>query len=96
MEKTVDTVGEHAAEQQKMAKQIAETGQAVESLTLAQIRFEEAHLSDADTASEVLADLRPFQQSKQPEPEIPNKTTIPKQHMPTVFFPKVNGEILLS
>jgi hypothetical protein len=65
LEKTVEIVGKHTEEQQNMATQIAEIGRVVAGLTLAQMRFEEAHSSGTDTRSEISTDLKEFQSKKE-------------------------------
>lgn len=60
IEKNTETVGQHTAEQQVMAKQIEETGKAVARLTLNQFKYEQQDTSDCDIVSEASTNLQQF------------------------------------
>jgi hypothetical protein len=81
-----------------MEKQLAETGQAVTRLTLAQMRMEEnfgTQSETSDDASDVSEDLKQFQAPKHfkyQDQEDTTKIILPKQHVPNVFYPKFNGD----
>jgi hypothetical protein len=97
LEKTVDTVGKQTVEQQKMATQLAETGRAVTTLTMAQMRFEETQLSALTWGLKSLLILRSSSRRNNlnqtyRHTDIQSTTAIPKQHMPKVFCPKFNGD----